>query len=122
MSVPNHHFKLKLAILKGLSDSKVGVITYGGEGNWSKPAMTAVRGLATTENKQSLLTAIKRINFTGPDYTPASTVDALEFVVKTLNDASKGVAKCLLVVAPESELKVRMQERVMLRLNCACVQ
>jgi len=89
-----------------LSDSKVGIVTYGGNGNWSVPSITAVRGLSTSTHRQNILNAIQIINFDGPDYTPGSTVDALNFVSQTIKTAPSRIAKCILVIAHETEEKV----------------
>ena len=81
-------------------------MSYGGKGQWYNPMINSVKGLSVADNVEYLLNLIQRINFTGPSYDPATTVDALKFVSKTIRTAPKGIAKAVLVVAPETEQKV----------------
>uniref|UniRef100_H2YVV6 VWFA domain-containing protein n=1 Tax=Ciona savignyi TaxID=51511 RepID=H2YVV6_CIOSA len=83
-------------------NTKITLVTYGANGEFYPPYIRTVNGEISSADRVQLASAISRLEFTGPSYSGASTVDALRFVTQNFQNSNLGVAKAVVVVAPES--------------------
>ncbi|CAK8678783.1 unnamed protein product [Clavelina lepadiformis] len=77
-----------------------GIVSYGGQGAYYEPM---VDGLEPSDNFDALVNVMNNFEYDGPEYSPQTTVDALDFVTKFASRSPAGVAKVFVVMAPESQ-------------------
>ena len=70
-----------------------------------------VDGLEPSDNFDALVNVMNNFEYDGPEYSPQTTVDALDFVTKFASRSPAGVAKVFVVMAPESQETVRKSFR-----------
>ena len=66
------------------------------------PSLNTINHKLSTSDEDALERRILDLKFDGPRYDSFSTIRALEYVVRELNQAKKGIARNIVVVAPES--------------------
>ncbi|CAK8672267.1 unnamed protein product [Clavelina lepadiformis] len=77
------------------------LVTYGGPTHFYQPFINTIGQQTKSNDVARIRNRITQIEFNGPSYDSTSSVDALDFALK-LNEAHLGVARSVIVVAPES--------------------
>ncbi|XP_078482456.1 uncharacterized protein LOC100177400 isoform X2 [Ciona intestinalis] len=86
----------------GVNGASIGLITYGGRGGLYQPMFNTINDNTTCSDQDAIISIIKKLEFNGPQYHASSTVAAVEFAMHNTMQATSGVVKSLVVLAPES--------------------